>query len=207
MSTEVAPPPQPASGAPGPLPRMPWRRRLVFLGVGVVIAAVVGVGLFTQVGSNSSAGVPRAGDPVPQFSLPALVGTGRVGVPADGGGNGRPAILLFYASWCTECHKEMPALSAIVAHEQSVRSPLTKVRTIGIDGLDPHADAVAYVHQIGATFPIGADTSYTVVSGKFGFTGLPESVFVSAQGTIEAIHYGPLSTSSFLSWQKRLART
>lgn len=186
---------------------MPWRRRLVFLGIGAAIAVVLGVGLFTQVGSSkASAGVPRAGDPVPAFSLPALLGGRSVGVPADGGGKGHPAILLFYASWCTECHTEMPALSAIVAHEQATKSPLAAVRTIGIDGLDPHADAVAYVRRIGATFPIGADTDDAVVSGKFGFTGLPESVFVNGHGTIQAIHYGPLSTSAFLSWQKRLSR-
>jgi hypothetical protein len=60
------------------------------------------------------------------------------------------------------------------------------------------------MRRSGVTFPSGADKNYTVTEGLFYFTGLPETVFVSATGTIAAVHYGAISTATFLRWQHRL---
>jgi hypothetical protein len=37
---------------------------------------------------------------------------------------------------------------------------------------------------------VGADDVYAVTSGKFGFSGLPETVFVNDQGIVTEIHFG-----------------
>ena len=42
------------------------------------------------------------------------VGAPQVSVPADGGGNGTPTVLLFFGNWCTACHQELPPLAAAV---------------------------------------------------------------------------------------------
>lgn len=179
----------------------------MFLLVGVVLAVILGVFLFTDVGTGSRGGRPAAGSAVPTFSLPRVPGSGTVGVPADGGGHGHPAILLFFASWCAPCQKEVPALARTYRNQQSDKSRLARVRVIGVDGSDPRASATTFIRDAGITFPVGADASYTVTQGLFEFAGLPESVFVTAAGTIAAIHYGALSPGAFVSWEHKLLAT
>lgn len=192
------------AGAPGDRLAPRRRARPGFLLLGVTLAAILAVALFTTVGRRQGAAFPKAGGPMPGFSLPRVAGSGTVGVPADGGGNGRPAVVLFFASWCTPCQAEIPALAAIRRHQVASHSKLAKVALVGVDGNDPTASAVAFLHESGVTFPVGADRTYAVTSGTFGFTALPESIMVDANGTIAAIHYGALSTGDLVRWQQRL---
>lgn len=172
--------------------------------MGVVLAAALGVGLFSTLGTHGTTAAPQVGGAVPGFSLPRLQGTGTVGVPADGGGEGHPAILLFFASWCTPCQAEIPELAATYHHQQATHSKLARVALLGVDGNDPTANAVAFVKKSGVSFPVGADRHYDVTSGKFYFTALPEAVMVDGNGTIAAIHYGGLTSTELVHWQRRL---
>lgn len=201
---EGTPDPDPAGAVAGGDGR---RARPIFLAVGIVLAVALGIGLFTGVGTGKSGGRPVAGDQVPSFTLPKLGGGATIGVPADGGGNGRPAILLFYASWCKPCQAEVPAIAATYRRQQERHSRLaTTVALIGVVGNDPAATALSFAHQSGVTFPSGVDKNYTVTEGLFYFTGLPETVFVSGTGTIAAVHYGAISTVTFVRWQRRLVQ-
>ncbi|HUA95465.1 MAG TPA: TlpA disulfide reductase family protein [Acidimicrobiales bacterium] len=179
------------------------RRSLLFLGIGIVVAALLGVGLFTSRGSGNG-GHPQAGDAVPTFSLASLEGGDSVGVPANGGGNGTPAVLLFFASWCVPCQAEIPQIAHLYSQERDGRSRLAAVRVVGVDGSDPPASALAFVQRSGVSFPVGRDSDYSVTNGKFGFTGLPEAVFVRADGTIAGIHYGAITPEQFTAWQRKL---
>lgn len=199
-------PPEGGPAAPPPTPPPPpgaGRPRPIFLLIGVVLAVALGVGLFTSFGASKSSGQLQAGDPAPPFSLPRLIGAGRVGLPADGGGHGRPAIVLFFASWCAPCHAELPALARTYHRQQAAGSPLAKVAVIGVDTADPHADAVAFVQSSGVTFPVGADSQYTVTD-RFDFVGDPDAVFVDGDGTIAHIQVGPLHSGQLVSWERRL---
>jgi thiol-disulfide isomerase/thioredoxin len=197
-ATDQAPPPEPA-----PAGRSAKRPRPIFLLIGVALAVALGIGLFSSFGGSSKSGRPGPGDAVPHFSLPKLVGSGTVRVTADGGSNGKAAILLFFASWCAPCQGEIPALAATVRNQPAAVAD--RVATIGIDGSDPPAAAMSFVHSAGVTFPVGVDATFQVTSGLFYFTGLPEAVAVEANGTIKAIHYGALSTAEFEAWQRALA--
>ncbi len=190
-----------AGGGP---PGGPRRPRPVFLLVGVVLAVGLAIGLFTGVGTRSSPGRPEAGDAVPAFTVPRLGGGPEVGVPADGGGDGRPAVLLFFASWCGPCQKEIPALAATYHTQQVARSRLARVALVGVDGDDGTAAALRFVHTSDVTFPVGVDRRYTVTEGLFYFTGLPEAVFVNGDGSIAAVHYGALTPAQLVQWQQRL---
>ena len=112
--TDAPPPVPPAAPAPEPgtaPPFAPRRPRKVFLVLGLVLAVGLGIGLFTSVGtSQSSSGGAYAGGTVPSFSASNVgpTGTSRVAVPADGGGDGTPAVLLFFGSWCSSCQAELP---------------------------------------------------------------------------------------------------
>lgn len=195
-------PPVPPGSEPPPAP--PRRRpRPVFFLAGLVLAAALAVGLFTGIGTGGS-GRPTVGSQVPTFSVPRLLGPGSVGVPANGGANGRPVILLFFASWCTPCQTEIPALATTYRQEQTVRSPLSRAAVVGIDAFDPKASAVRFVRSSGVTFPVGTDRNYDLTEGRFYFTALPEAVFVNGDGTIASITYGAITSAQLQSWQHRL---
>ena len=180
------------------------RQRPIFLLVGAAAAVGGAAVLVVLSGNRGSPARLQAGSPVPAFALPRLGAAGTVSVPGTGGGNGRPAVLLFFASWCTPCQHEIPSLAAAYRRQQSSGSRLAKVALIGVDGNDPTGSALRFVHGSGVTFPVGVDPTYAVTSGKFDFSYLPESVMVSGNGTIEAVHYGALSSADLVRWEQKL---
>lgn len=200
----------PTTAPEGPVPTPPPARskpRKVFLLIGLILATALAVGLFTGVGTGRSGGIPGVGTGAPSFSLPRLGARGTVGTPADGGGGGRPAVLLFFASWCGPCHAEMPALAAEYRHEQAAGGPLARIAVIGVDGLDPVSRALPFVHQSGITFPVASDMDYDVTEGLYYFNGDPDAVFIEANGTIARIHHGAISASQLLSWERQLVKS
>jgi len=181
-STEPIPAEQGAERGTGG-PRL---RTLVFIGGLAIILIVVGLLAYPSSPSTpSSGGGAKIGHPVPTFSLPALEGAAKVGVPADGGGNGTAAVLIFFASWCGPCKTEMPALSPMLATGE-----VAGAKVIGIDALDAEGPAKAFVAANKLSFPIGVDAVGSVTNGDFGFPALPEVVFVSRTGIVTGIHYG-----------------
>jgi len=178
----------------------PQRPRLVFLVVGCVVAAGLGVGLFTTIGTGPK-GPPVVGSPAPSFSLARLGGGGSVGTPETGGGSGRPAVLLFLASWCAPCHAEVPAIAAAFRSQPAA----SRVEVIGVDGMDPTGAALRFVHQSGVTFPVGADPDYRVTEGLYAFVGDPDAVFVDGNGTIVRIVHGAITASQLRRWERALS--
>jgi thiol-disulfide isomerase/thioredoxin len=179
---------------------------MVFLIVGVVAAVGLGIGLFTGFSPVRSAGPPETGGVAPPFSLPALNGAhpGRVGIPADGGRPGRPVVLLFFASWCPPCRGELPELAAAYRTERAEGGELSRVKVIGIDGMDTAAAARAFIDGSGVTFPVGDDSSFTVTQNLYGFLGDPAAVFVSGAGAIEEMDRGAISPARFEAGERRL---
>jgi cytochrome c biogenesis protein CcmG, thiol:disulfide interchange protein DsbE len=197
------------AGVPGEADAAPGARRPrpVFLVLGLVLATALGIGLFTSFGTTHTSTRPSVGSPAPAFSLPALSGSGTVGTPQDGGGNGRGAVLLFFASWCAPCQTEMPALATAYRQIHDAGGPASHVAVLGVDGSDETGAARAFVATSGIGFPVGADHSYSVTQGLYFFTGLPEAVFITASGTIAHIDYGPISPAELTTWMQRLARS
>ncbi|HVB90600.1 MAG TPA: TlpA disulfide reductase family protein [Acidimicrobiales bacterium] len=195
--TDAAP-----DGPPLPPTRRPARK--IFLLVGVVLAAALGVGLFTNLGtSGKSQGAPHVGGPVPPFSALAVDGSGRVGVPADGGGNATPAVLLFFGNWCPECHQELPQLAAVVRQQEATGGALSGIRVLGIDSLDSLSDARSFLKSSGVTFPVAYDPNVTITSGAFYFEGDPYAVFVNGDGTINRIVRGATLTPAAMTADER----
>ena len=142
--------PMDAVPTPAVSPRKP---RKIFLVVGLVVAAALGVGLFTSLGTNKNSGPPHQGGPVPSFSAPRLNGSGTVAVPADGGGGGTPAVLLFFGNWCPQCHAELPPLAPAVREQDLAGGALAKVRVIGVDSDHKQSVGEAFVKSAGVGIP------------------------------------------------------
>ena len=203
--TDASPPEPSAAPAPpsGEVPvRGPRKPRKVFLLVGVVLAVVLGIFLFTGLGTNqNTSGAPYEGGPVPAFSQANVGPTGphQVSVPADGGGNGSPAVLLFFGNWCSSCHQELPPLAAAVRQQQRAHGALAAIHVIGVDDLDSTGSARSFIRSAGVTFPVAYDPNASVTADTFKFDGDPYAVFVRGDGTIAKIVRGAVLTPSSLS--------
>jgi len=165
--------------------------------IGVGLAALLGLILFRGLTTRPGNPFPSVGTPAPAFSLVSTGGIAHVGTPADGGGFGTPAALLFFGAWCTLCQSELPPLASAVRDQESGSSPLKKVAVVGVDSIDSPSQAAAFAASSGVTFPVGSDGDAEVTSSLYGFRGDPYAVFISGNGTIVAIHRGPLSVSQF----------
>ncbi|HUZ21507.1 MAG TPA: TlpA disulfide reductase family protein [Acidimicrobiales bacterium] len=205
-----------SAGAPGGDGRR-WRRPvlpLVLLGVavlGLVIAvAVVASGFNTaqqqkpevlspaevQRIANAGSGVlppigfERVAVRAPQFALPLVAGPGRVSVASL---RGKPIVVNFWASTCPPCQREMPALASVA------RALSAKVHFVGVDTKDSsRAAAAAFASKHGAEYPIGYDPAESV-GNRYGIVGLPETFFLSPDGTkILAEYVGALNGTSLV---------
>jgi len=193
--------PEIGAAAPGPEATRARKPRKVFLVVGLVLAAGLGIGLFTGIGtSQSTTGAPHVGGPVPSFSAPNVgpAGASQVSVPGDGGGSGVPAVLLFFGAWCPSCSQELPPLAAAVAAQEKTHGALSRVRVIGVDSEDSASTARQFIHKEGVTFPVALDPDVSITNGLFYFDGDPYAVFVKPDGTISKIVTGAVLTPSSL---------
>jgi thiol-disulfide isomerase/thioredoxin len=177
-----------------------------------VLAAAAGVGLFTGIGtSQTSSGAPQEGSPVPSFSAQNVGPSGgsQVSVPGGGGGGGgggaagTPTVLLFFGNWCPSCHQELPPLAATVQHQVATRSPLARIRVVGVDSEDSMSSAKSFVRSSGVTFPVAYDPDVSITSGLFYFDGDPYAVFVRGDGTIDQIVRGAVLTPTSLVADER----
>lgn len=113
---------------------------------------------------------------LPSITL-ACLGGGR---PVDVAGLRGPLLLNYWASWCSSCHEELPALAAYARSQ-------TRVRVLGVDYLDPHPDAALELAK-------NSDVAYPLVEDPKGdldrasplpqVPALPITVFIAADGTI-----------------------
>jgi thiol-disulfide isomerase/thioredoxin len=192
----VSAPVPPAVAVP---PRQP---RKIFLVVGLVAAAGLGVGLFTSIGTKKTSGPPHVGAAVPSFSASRVNGSGTVGLAS--GGDGSPTVILFFGKWCPSCHTELPPLAAAVRAQVSAGGALSHVHVIGVDSEDTLSNAKSFVQSTGVTFPVAYDPNIAITSGAFYFEGDPHAVFVNGDGTVSRIMGSVLSVHTFTAEEKKL---
>jgi cytochrome c biogenesis protein CcmG, thiol:disulfide interchange protein DsbE len=200
-----APPPEAPS--PAPVVRKP-RKRFILIGLGIGVLIILIVGLTTSLGTTpSTPSAPTAGGPVPSFTRQNVgpAGASQVAVPALGGSNGKPAVLLFFGNWCPGCHQELPPLAAAVRAQDKAGGALAKIQVIGVDSEDTPAKAKSFIKAAGVSFPVAYDADASVLSGLFYFRGDPYAVFVNGDGTIDKIVRGDgLTPSTFTADERAL---
>lgn len=123
----------------------------------------------------------------PALLLPSLQGSGSVSIAKLAG---KPIVLNFWASTCEVCKSETPALASVA------RSLGAKVRFVGIDSVDRHSPAMAFISKYHVPYPVGFDPQGTTAI-EYGVIALPVTFFLSPSGkTIMGENIGALTRSS-----------
>ncbi len=99
---------------------------------------------------------------------------------------GKPTLLMFWASWCTTCQKELPNLKTLFEQKKE-----KGFQALAIGFQDKESNIRGYVRDHSGTFSF--PTAYDVndqVSEAFGVKGTPTFVLLDAQGRIVLVHVG-----------------
>lgn len=155
------------------------RRILIFVVVSLINLGLL-VLLLTQLLTPAPASRtdPLVGKTAPDFSLAVLRpyhGQNRLSLANF---KGRPVVLNFWASWCAPCKEEAPLL------ERSWQQAQGKdVVFLGVDFQDSSTNGEHFLENYDITYPIVQDTTGSLV-GTYNLIGLPETVFISRNGTV-----------------------
>lgn len=163
------------------------RRRRRWAWVLAVVVAVISTGI-ALAGTTSPADTDPlrsgAAGPAPDFTLPRVRDEGETLSLADR--RGRPAVINFWASWCVPCRREMPVLEA------AFRRHAEQVWFVGINHQDSREAAIAFLQETGSTYLSAYDPDGTTAL-EYGLFGLPTTVFVTVDGTINATRTGEIT--------------
>jgi cytochrome c biogenesis protein CcmG, thiol:disulfide interchange protein DsbE len=145
------------------------------------VLAVVGLLVYGLV-SRGSSGV-GLGDPAPASPLPRLEGGGDESLARY---RGQWVLVNFWASWCTPCKEEAPALEEF---QQQYGGP--KFTVVGIDSRDLTDDGIDFVHRYGLSYPQLRDGDGGAAH-DFGTTGVPENFLIDPQGKVRWLLRAPV---------------
>lgn len=170
------------------------RNALIGLAATAVVSGALIVLLIARlVAANSavSAAPPGAsllGHPAPNFTLNVWNGATPQKL-ALASLKGKPVLVNFYASWCTDCGEEQPILQAASQKYGS------SVVFLGVAFQDKQSDSLGFLRQYGITYPSGPDVAGTAAT-DYGVTGVPETILIDRNGNVARHFYGAVDTAS-----------
>jgi peroxiredoxin len=172
--------------------RFTWQALAWIVGGGAVAAAVLSLLVASAVNHQAPQQVPTVaagslarGQPPPDFTATTFDGQ-QLNLS---GLKGRPVLVNFFASWCTQCAGELPFM------EQSYqRHQADDFVIVGVNGLET-GDGVGFYHHLGLTFPAVHDPGNPgKISAAYNVTSsLPVSVFIDKSGRVDLIRLGALT--------------
>lgn len=156
------------------------KRYLIPLGIFVVLAAFLGVGLKLDPREVPS---PLVGKPAPAFTLPTL---------ADPSASfsaeqmkGQVWVLNVWASWCVPCLAEHPYVTQLAR--------LPGITVVGLNYKDKPEDAKRWLARHGDPYRAIAADADGRVGIDYGVYGVPETFVIDRQGVIRHKHIGPIT--------------
>lgn len=155
------------------------------------LALLAGCGGSGDGGSDSGYGViawptqgaevgPQPGQRAPNFRLAAAGGGADIVLAEQAG---KPMLINFFATWCTNCREEMAALQDASASGQ--------IAVLGVDLREGNDKVVALMDDLGVTFPVALDSDGDVKQ-EYRVSNLPATVLVDANGVVVEVVPGPV---------------
>lgn len=165
---------------PAPRPsRARWLPLVAFAGIVALLAA----GLWLSRDPDRDAlPSPLIGKPAPAFRLPVLHEPGRLVTSDDL--RGEPYLLNVWGSWCPGCREE----HAVISEFAKTR----RVRVVGYNWKDEHADALRWLEQFGNPYWLVLVDYDGHAAIDWGIYGAPETFLVDADGVVAWKHVGPM---------------
>lgn len=107
---------------------------------------------------------------------------------------GKPILLNIWASWCSPCRREMPALEQVyrLYHEQGFT--ILAVNATNQDQIDKVTE---FVHELDLSFPVLLDENGRVIQ-VYQVEAFPTSFFISPDGIIQDVVIGGPMTEALL---------
>ncbi len=112
---------------------------------------------------------------------------------------GKPLILNFWASWCSTCAEEASIIEAFWKKHSS-----EGVRILAIAVHDRMEDVRFVTKSLGKSYPIAIDDEGKTAL-NYGVTGVPETIFINAQGLVIHKETGPVTRALLEEKAKLLA--
>jgi cytochrome c biogenesis protein CcmG/thiol:disulfide interchange protein DsbE len=157
----------------------PWIARAPLIALGVLV--LVSAFLLLRGGERELFTSGMIGRPAPAYALQALGGGDAVTGEAR---TGRAYVINLFASWCGPCRGEHPQLVAMQARG---------VEIVGIAYKDEPEDAARFLNELGNPFSAVALDPQGRFGLELGLAGVPETFVIGADGTVRAVHRGPLT--------------
>jgi thiol-disulfide isomerase/thioredoxin len=127
--------------------------------------------------AGAAAGSGTAGDPLPELTLECFTG----GAPFALADLRGPAVVNVWASWCTPCRDELPAL------QRYADQAAGQVHVLGVVTRDRRSAAVSVAEDLGITFPALDDPDERLLA-ELPRYALPATLFVDAAGRVRYVH-------------------
>jgi thiol-disulfide isomerase/thioredoxin len=143
----------------------------------------------TYIGGDNSQQVYAAGH---RALAPDFTGTSLTGAPIRlASYRGKVVVLNFWGSWCPPCRAEAPTL-AVLSEQYGSQG----VSFLGDDVGDTTANALAFTHDVGITYPNVNDAGYSIVQdfsrvAPVGYT--PTTVIIDRTGHIAGLVIGKIT--------------
>jgi peroxiredoxin len=117
------------------------------------------------------------GQPAETFSLQVVDGKQVVNL-ADF--KGKPTLVVFWALWCPPCRREIPLLKDL---QSRFGSKGLTILSVAIDYRESREAVASFQKENDLTYKVLWDQD-SVVSGKYGVTGIPTAILVGPDGII-----------------------
>lgn len=159
----------------------------------VTFAILLGAGVETV---EAAAAVPGTSAPV--FEVVTLSGEAYNNQTIKG----RPTLLVFWASWCPVCRRELPNLAGFA---QKGKPAQLQILSIGFSDLRGNIERYVQEHPESFAFPTAFDIDNDVAQA-FKVTATPTLVLLDAEGSILLVHRGAgiLQNQKFLAFLETL---
>lgn len=124
---------------------------------------------------------PLVGKPAPEFEIPLLEG-GTLKLSEQ---KGKTVVVLdFWATWCPPCRKALPILIEVTGAYKK-----KGVRFCAVDLREDAEKIKGWLSKQGLSCSVGLDKDGRVAQ-QYAVTGIPQSVIIGKDGTVQAVHVG-----------------